>query len=497
MNWQRATGGTFDGTKYLDQKNADIREIATQPMLLYLLARMHEDGEPVPANLNQEVGGIRFQVYRRILDWVCERQSGKGVSQDDSSRIRRFLQVAGLTTHQSGQRVLHWDYLQQALLDCGLATEPQEQQTKSYSTILSFAFTSKDHKSWEFTHKSFGEALAAESVDRLLEDLSEEGKHGEEWRVAIPEATRAWLGVCGPQFLTKEILDFCEGWFAQKTEDFQSRTIQRLLGLFASILGGPAASSATDVATRWGRPLISVMANAARSLFSVTNLVIGTWLRSSSRSEDPLQDFESLIQPLRISEEIFRQGALLCHLASPIRRGDYPNLFLYSRRAVSFVSGGERRAPYTANYVADLFYIKQKYGTRRAIRHHQLVLGDGVIMPRSIREASVIRSQYVLVEEDRQIQAPFERAALDLEATIQAGFEDSPLNELREVLGSFPERKIPDEIREKVDKWVAARLEGLIVEKRLPVGFRGVQWESLTDNIVDSVIFEGERLVGS
>ena len=37
----------------------------------------------------------------------------------------------------------------------------------------------------------------------------------------------------------------------------------------------------------------------------MTNLVIGTWLRSSSRSEDPLQDFESLIQPLRISEEIF------------------------------------------------------------------------------------------------------------------------------------------------------------------------------------------------
>jgi hypothetical protein len=154
-NWRSATKGSFRGECYLSSQNKDIRELPTQPMLLYLLARMHEDGHAVPVDL-KNTGGARYQVYSRILSWVCRRQKEKSVSTISDKHLRRFLQIAGLATQQSATRTLHWDSFSRALGRAGLAENTAEIDSRAYSTILSFAFTSLKDRAWEFTHKSFG-----------------------------------------------------------------------------------------------------------------------------------------------------------------------------------------------------------------------------------------------------------------------------------------------------------------------------------------------------
>jgi NACHT domain-containing protein len=460
-NWQRAASGSFDGVKYLDQANSDLTEIASQPMLLYLLARMHEDGQPVPVIFNQESGGARFEIYKRILDWVCERQAGKKYSREDSVRIRRFLQIAGLATHQSGQRVLHWEHLQQALMESGLANEPEDRHAKSYGTILSFAFTSKDQRSWEFTHKSFGEALAAEAIARFLEDITEEGKHGERWRVPLPEVARAWISTCGPHFLTKEILDFSDGWLMRKSPGEHTLIGQRLLELFVPILTGALSTGASEVSARWGRALVTLVGNSIRSLFALANVVIGAWVRISGE-----KDAHSLIGSLQIPIDIFRQGSLLCHLVTPLERGDFASLFLYTRLAAPFT----HRAV-TGTYLAALLELKARYGRPMEQQAFYSILkpsqfdwfNTGVLHPDlAWRDLAKSGAAHVFRYGHKVPPplVPVEKAAGELEQAFAAGFEDSPYHELRDAVEGFPPKgDITDELREEVDKWIMSKLE--------------------------------------
>lgn len=346
-NWREATGGTFEGAVYLTSSSEDLRELATQPMLLYLLAKMHEENEAIPASLGEE-GGVRYKIYCKILDWVCRRQEEKKVPTPLTASLRRFLQVAGLATHQSGQRTLHWSNFIMALERSGLADDSTKINSKVHSTILAFAFTSLAERSWEFTHKSFGEALAAEAFGRVLEDISEPGRDGERWKVSLPVATKAWIETFGPHYLTKDILDFYDGWLYTRADIISSNLIPRMIEIFNHLLAHASSDAIANIAKESEKSVAIVTGNAVRSWFNLTNTAILHLIRLENI--DGISKFKSTIQ-----SDKYRMGVYLAQLVSPISLGEGKSLFYFTSRLVKETKSGN-----SSKY----FYSLQRLGSK-------------------------------------------------------------------------------------------------------------------------------------
>lgn len=84
-----------------------VRELAREPLLLYLLAAMHRDGE-LRLELFEGAEGAQAKVliYERTLEWVLTKQRpewlNNNVTEIEISGLRRILQEAGLCVVQSG-----------------------------------------------------------------------------------------------------------------------------------------------------------------------------------------------------------------------------------------------------------------------------------------------------------------------------------------------------------------------------------------------------------
>lgn len=313
-NWRRERGGSFEGAVYLKSDSRDLRELAAQPMLLYLLATMYEEGEAIPENFI-DTRGVRFQIYGKILDWICRRQEEKRVPPSMTAKLRRYLQIAGLATHQSGQRTLHWRRFSRALTTAGLADEPGELEAKLHATILAFAFTSVEERAWEFTHKSFGEALAAEAIGRVLEDLAEPGRDGETWRLPLPAASKIWIETFGPHFLTKDVLDFCRGWLQVKGSLFLTQLLPRLFDVLQSVLGTSSADVLAAVAVNSERPVHHVLGNSVRSWLALGNAALNTVVDENGRGA-----VDSWGTP--IGAEQYRTAVYVSNLVAPFSSGE-------------------------------------------------------------------------------------------------------------------------------------------------------------------------------
>jgi hypothetical protein len=434
--WRNATGGTFDGTMYLKSPSSDVRELAAQPMLLYLLAKMHEDGEPIPQDTSIS-GGVRFEIYRQILNWVCRRQEGKQVSSLLSARLRRYLQIAGLATHQSGQRSLHRRHFARALGQAGLIEDATDVDAKVHSTILAFAFTSVEDSAWEFTHKSFGEALAAEAIGRVLEDISEAGRDGDPWRMPLPIATKSWVETFGPHFLTKDVLDFCRGWLYTKGRRFGTLLMDRLIEVLNQLLGRSVADTVATVAIQSERPVQMILGNAVRSWFAIANMNL-TDLSDASGSL-VAEKWLNAIDP-----EHYRTGVYLSSLVSPISPGEATALFAFT----SFLFPG-RRETASMKFMDDLVDVfRWLSSTRRlgesgrdhpvsgpiARRYRELI---GLIYNRRQRyEWDLFRQsssgavwQEFLTPHFENL-TPLESVFSELEDTIQHGYELHPYETL-------------------------------------------------------------------
>lgn len=437
-NWRTATGGSFDGTIYLNSQSPDIRDLATQPMLLYLLAKMHEEGVPIPENFPL-AGGVRFQIYEKILNWVCHRQEEKKIPTSFSVRLRRFLQVAGLATHQSGQRTLHWRQFAKALEQAGLVEDPRDVDAKVHSTILAFAFTSLEDRAWEFTHKSFGEALAAEAMGRVLEDISEEGRDGEPWRVALPVAAKMWIETFGPHFLTKDVLDFCSGWLQTKGSNFSERLMLRLIEVLNQLLGRSAADALATVSVQLERPIQVVLGNAIRSWFALCNENLDILIRSGG--SNILQEWRN-----SVGIEQFRAGVYLSNLVSPISAGEATMLFRWPSTLLP-----TRENHHSPQYLRQLLNLASSLSvtlTTGGIKNsgipklqQQLLFNEYKLhssthwIHRDPRDVFYIDWLSSPLEKGNVDFAPLESLFAEIENTLSFGFEPNPLVEAMEKIG--------------------------------------------------------------
>ncbi len=199
-----------------------VRELAREPLLLYLLAAMHRDGELNLAMFAQAAGAkAKIIIYQKTLNWVLTQQRPKQLNREltelETAELRRILAEAGLCVVQSEgecallsmitQRLQNDDKAQ--ILLAQAAQRLQEHPLRNALVAFYLQPGQGQTGAVEFTHKSFSEFLCAE---RLVESFIEWSKLGErrntKYLATDAEIHREIYDLLGYGGLTPEIVSY-------------------------------------------------------------------------------------------------------------------------------------------------------------------------------------------------------------------------------------------------------------------------------------------------
>ncbi|MGD1930230.1 MAG: NACHT domain-containing protein, partial [Leptolyngbyaceae cyanobacterium] len=188
--------GTAETTRlraFLQACPDEIRgTLAREPLLLYLLARLHREGQLTKAMFvgtaeqPSDPAAAKLYIYRESVDWVLAKQRQNenlrlaGLEEMDD--LREVLQEAALCVVQSGNETARVTMLKNRfqdtlnpvanLLKAAQTTTGQSDDKALNNLLTTFYLKPKEGErgSVEFAHKSFGEYLFAERLIRALED---------------------------------------------------------------------------------------------------------------------------------------------------------------------------------------------------------------------------------------------------------------------------------------------------------------------------------------
>ncbi|MEH1832658.1 MAG: pentapeptide repeat-containing protein [Nostoc sp.] len=226
-------------------------KLAREPLLLYLLARMHRENRlNVQMFAGTDAIKAKIRIYDESVKWVLEKQRNSE-NQNDNSRLtglesedlRQFLTEAALCVVQSGNESARVTMLEARLKDSNNPaakliqdarqenTSEKNQQDKLLNNLLT-AFYIKPASgdkggSVEFVHKSFSEFLFAE---RLLKSFVD-------WITKVNKRDFITTEVMDKQIydlfgygnLTPEIIEYLMGLLAESSE---FHDVERLCQLF-------------------------------------------------------------------------------------------------------------------------------------------------------------------------------------------------------------------------------------------------------------------------
>ena len=227
-NWGKLVGaeptdlmGMLQDKRLPDQ----LRELAREPLLLYLIAAMHRDGE-LRLEMFEGVEGARAKIliYEKTLDWVLTKQRPDWLNRQltamETEGLRRILAEAALCVVQSGGECAAMAMVKERIKDNDSAARLIEQaQERLGDDALKNALAAfylqpaKGDKggSVEFAHKSFSEFLFAQRLKESLEEWTVPGRRGEEF--LVKNAQMAWeiYDLLGYGGLTPEIVEYLMG----------------------------------------------------------------------------------------------------------------------------------------------------------------------------------------------------------------------------------------------------------------------------------------------
>ena len=218
--------------EFLERCPQEVRELAGEPLLLYLLAAMHRDGEltiemfaelegETQKERNPEVTA-KVLVYQRAIDWVLKRQPedpvqgniGEKRTNLDVDDLREVLQETGLCAVQSGKEYARLKMVESRLdakivADLQAAYESPEQKSCLASAMTAFYMRAKGEGAVEFVHKSFGEFLCAERlVAGMVAWTEKSGKRRQKYALSDDEVCWQVYDLLGYGHLSREILDY-------------------------------------------------------------------------------------------------------------------------------------------------------------------------------------------------------------------------------------------------------------------------------------------------
>lgn len=219
-NYGKVSGRGYEGMPE-ELNREELEEITSQPLLNYLVALSHTRGEvnlATESNLNV--------IYRDLLKAVYERGWAKGhhpaVRGVPEDKFVRWLEEIAVAAWHGDGRTTSVEEIKGHIESGGAANLLslfEEGADKGITRLLmAFYFRragvrESGEKTFEFTHKSFGEYLTAKRIVRLLRDMHEElARHQEDvdkgWNER--EALVRWIRLCGPAPLDEYIFKFIE-----------------------------------------------------------------------------------------------------------------------------------------------------------------------------------------------------------------------------------------------------------------------------------------------
>jgi uncharacterized protein YjbI with pentapeptide repeats len=218
--WQKF--GNAKGVYYkglppeLDQEN--LTPITTEPLLNYLVALSYERKQ-IDFNANLSLNAV----YYDLLQAVYERQyAGRHANACNLSfaEFLAILEEIALAVWHSNGRTASEAYLIERCRDAGLdnylARYAEEAKKGIVRLLTAFYFrqfgTEKNgERTFEFTHKSFGEYLAARRIMGVVETICEErARHQQNPRQgwSIEQALMEWVKISGRSELTAYLQAF-------------------------------------------------------------------------------------------------------------------------------------------------------------------------------------------------------------------------------------------------------------------------------------------------
>lgn len=221
--------------------------LAREPLLLYLLGRMHRE-QRLRAEMFAGTEGIdaKIVIYDEAVRWVTDKQR-----QDENFRLaglesedlRSVLMEAAVCVMQSGNETAKVSFLEARLAQHSnnqvyeLLQKARKNVAVSEKKLLNNLLTtfyikpaSGDREgSVEFAHKSFGEFLFAERLKNALADWSKKGnRRGQKYLVPNGEMWKEVYDLLGYGGLTREVVDYLRGLLTNYSDFEPIQLFERL-----------------------------------------------------------------------------------------------------------------------------------------------------------------------------------------------------------------------------------------------------------------------------
>ncbi|MBS9386191.1 MAG: pentapeptide repeat-containing protein [Dolichospermum sp. BR01] len=222
--WWKAYGEAKDcGYSKLPDKldRGNLREITAQPLLNYLVALSYEKNTvkfTENSNLNEIYADLISQVYQRVWGKGNNKNPHiQGIEEKDFVRILESIAIAAwhggdirITTLSEIEK-----YCDSKIIDRILNIFNQDKKASFTRLLTAFYFRQHGVKNreetFEFTHKSFGEYLAAKGIVRQLQRIHQQLQLNQEdsdlgWDEK--QALENWAKICGLTAMDEYIFKF-------------------------------------------------------------------------------------------------------------------------------------------------------------------------------------------------------------------------------------------------------------------------------------------------
>jgi hypothetical protein len=207
---------------FLNDKNCPdrVRELAKEPLLLYLLAAMHRDGEiKVEDFAGVSSANAKILIYEKALDWVLTKQRpawlNHNLTQQETEDLQRILTEAGLCVVQSGGECAAISMIEERLNNDDSAKALLEEAQKHLgesalkNALATFYLqTGRKEGSVEFCHKSFGEFLCAKRIKESLIDWAKTESKPKKFKILDEQYDWEIYDLLGYGGLTPEIVEY-------------------------------------------------------------------------------------------------------------------------------------------------------------------------------------------------------------------------------------------------------------------------------------------------
>ena len=245
-NWQQVikpdnrSAAEVEKLKNLLQSNKCPKEIkdnlAKEPLLLYLIAKLHREGEIKQEDFEEAKSRIdsKILIYEKSLEFVLKEQRDEYLQQNitglNPDNLERILIEAGLSVVQSGGEYAKVKMIEDRLDKdnseaANTLRELREQNGEKAITTALGAFylrpaAGRTGGGVEFYHKSFSEFLCAKRLQESIEEWTETSRRRRKWTVDDKELAEQIYDLFGYGGLTPEIVEYLMG-LLQQSEEFQ------------------------------------------------------------------------------------------------------------------------------------------------------------------------------------------------------------------------------------------------------------------------------------